>query len=307
MDTSIFSCPLPGNCSAAPNRRAGLGPEQQHKSLSSLSRRPSSRPGPGQDCGGDESCGAGYPAEHRVSSTAPCPPRQHRQSACLRRRGLVAGDNRQVAELRDYVEWHKSYDDPGSDLSWRLGRVQSYLLEALEHHAGEIQVLSLCSGDGRDLLEVLAGRSDAERVRATLVELHPEIAERARSRVAVAGLGGVEVRTADAGLTDNLVGAVPADIVLMVGILGNISDADLERTIRASPKLCATGATLIWSRGRGRGDRNDLVRAWFGESGFVELHYDHREGGGLPALGMVRLEGPTEPLAAAQRLFTFNR
>ena len=212
-----------------------------------------------------------------------------------------------MAELRDYVEWHRQYDDPGSDLSWRLRTVQAYLHEALDRHSGAIRILDLCSGDGRDLLEVLAARSDARRVRATLVELHPKIAEQARSRAAGAGLVGVEVRSVDAGVSDHLVGAVPAEIVLMVGIFGNISDADLERTIRAAPQLCAAGASLLWSRGRDRTDRNDLVRTWFRAAGFVELHYDHRETGSRPALGAMRLEGAAAALETGQRFFTFDR
>lgn len=215
--------------------------------------------------------------------------------------------NRLMAELRDYVEWHKQYDDPGSDLSWRLRTVQAYLHEALDRHHGAVQVLDLCAGDGRDLLEVLAARGDAGRVRATLVELHPEIAEQARSRAAAARLHGVEVRRVDAGLSDNLVGAVPAQIVMMVGIFGNISDADLEQTIRAAPQLCAAGASLLWSRGRDRTDRNDLVRAWFREAGFTEIHYDLRDTGSRPALGVVRLDGVAEALGTGKRLFTFNR
>ena len=54
--------------------------------------------------------------------------------------------------------------------------------------------MSACSGDGRDVVEVLAGRADADRVRAVLVELHPDIADRARATAAAAGLPSVEVR-----------------------------------------------------------------------------------------------------------------
>ena len=216
-------------------------------------------------------------------------------------------DGRRMVELRDYVEWHKQYDDPGSDLSWRLRTVQAYLHEALDRHSGAIRILDLCSGDGRDLLEVLAARSDARRVRATLVELHPKIAEQARSRAAGAGLHGVEVRGVDAGVSDNLLGAVTAEIVLMVGIFGNISDTDLERTIKTAPQLCAEGASLLWSRGRDRTDRNDRVRAWFEEAGFAEVHYDERDTGSRPALGMMRFGGSVQALETGKRLFAFDR
>ena len=76
-----------------------------------------------------------------------------------------------MSRLRDYDEWHREYDDPGSDLSWRLRRVQAHLADALDRHPGPCRILSACSGDGRDVIEVLTGRDDADRVRAVLLEL----------------------------------------------------------------------------------------------------------------------------------------
>ena len=105
-------------------------------------------------------------------------------------------------------------------------------------------------------------------------------------------LPGVEVRTVDAGTTDAYAGAVPAEIVLLVGIFGNISDDDLWRTIGAAPQLCAPGATLLWSRGRDEGDRNAEVRTRFAAAGFAELAYETLDRDGWPALGVVRYDGP---------------
>jgi hypothetical protein len=209
--------------------------------------------------------------------------------------------------LRDYEAWHGAYDDPDSGLSWRLRTVQRYLSDALDEHPGPVRVLSVCSGDGRDLIGVLSGRPDAARVTATLVELHPQIAQAARDAAAAAGLSGVDVRTADAGTTDAFAGAVPADVVLLVGIFGNISDDDLRGTIAAAPQLCAAGATLLWSRGREAGDLNDSVRRWFGEAGFEEVAYETHDADGRPALGVMRYAGPTRGFETGLRLFTFLR
>ena len=38
---------------------------------------------------------------------------------------------------------------------------------------------------------------------------------------------------------------VPADLVLLVGVLGNVSEADVASTVAAMPGLCAPGATLL--------------------------------------------------------------
>lgn len=209
--------------------------------------------------------------------------------------------------MRDYLAWHRAYDDPSSDLSWRLEHVQRFIEAALDRHSGELGVLSVCSGDGRDVLEVLAGRAEADRCAVTLIEIHPEIAQQARDAAARSGLRHVEVRTADAGLTDAYTGAVPADVVVLVGIFGNIDDADLERTINTAPQLCRPGATLIWSRGRDRDDHNNAIRTWFAEAGFSELDYLARDTGTRPALGVVRFDGTPPPLVVGRRLFTFWR
>jgi hypothetical protein len=151
-----------------------------------------------------------------------------------------------VGDLRDYVRWHDQYDDPGSSLSRRLAMVRDVLDADLDARAGTVRLLSLCAGDGRDVLGVLAHRQDANRVVATLVETEPELVGRAWA-AAGAVAASVEVVAADAGRSDTYVGlpTVPADVVLLVGVLGNFSEPDVAATVAAMPALCAPGATLV--------------------------------------------------------------
>ena len=59
---------------------------------------------------------------------------------------------------RDWLAWHRDYDEPGSLLSRRLELVQGHLHAELEHApAGGIRLISLCAGQGRDVIGVLAG------------------------------------------------------------------------------------------------------------------------------------------------------
>ncbi len=67
---------------------------------------------------------------------------------------------------------------------------------------------------------------------------------------------------ADAGDLTAYAKAVPADLVLMAGVFGNISDADVRRTIGALPQLCADGATVIWTRTRRAPDLTLTGQAW---------------------------------------------
>src|ERR1700749_264203 len=115
---------------------------------------------------------------------------------------------------RDWVEWHRDYDDPGSLLSRRLELVQGHLRAELDHAtAGDIRLISLCAGQGRDVIGVLAGHPRRDEVRARLVELAEGNAAAAGRGAQAAGLEGLEVLQADAGITDACAGAVPAQIV----------------------------------------------------------------------------------------------
>ena len=140
-----------------------------------------------------------------------------------------------------------------------------------------------------------------------LLEVHPGIADRARTRAAAAAVTGLTVRICDAADTGAYVGAVPADLVLLVGIFGNISHADISTTIATAPQFCCPGATVIWSRGRDRDDINHRIRAEFADAGFSELGYDESELPSRPALGRVRYDGAPVSLDATRHLFTFWR
>ena len=209
--------------------------------------------------------------------------------------------------LRDYVAWHDAYDDPQSSLSWRLTVVRSWIERTLNEPASPVRVLSVCSGDGRDVLGVLALRPDVANVDVTLLEIDPVLAARAREQAAdLHPRVRVDVRVADAGDPAAYAGAVPADLVLLVGIFGNITDADIARTIAAAPAMCRPGATVLWSRGRHGGDRNDEIRRCFVAAGFAEIGLDTLDCDGHPTLGAMRFLHETKPMPT-HRLFTFLR
>ena len=166
--------------------------------------------------------------------------------------------------MRDWVVWHEPYDDPSSVLSARLRLVQAQLADALDHApAGAVRLLSLCAGQGRDVIGVLPSHPRQDDVSAVLIEADPENAETARGNAAAAGLAQVEVRQADASRPSGYADVLPADVLLLCGIFGNVGDADIQRTVAAAPALCAPGATVIWTRHRRPPDLTPQVRAWF--------------------------------------------
>jgi hypothetical protein len=206
---------------------------------------------------------------------------------------------------RDWAEWHQGYDDPDSLLSKRLKLVQGHLRAELDHApAGDIRLISLCAGQGRDVIGVLSGHPRRDDVRARLVELDERNVAFARQAAQAAGLDGVEVTQADAGTTDVCAGAVPAQIVLVCGIFGNITDKDIRATVAALPSLCAPGALALWTRHRRAPDLTPSIRSWFGDAGFREEAFDVSEDGFM-SVGAHRLTGEPAALMPGRRLFTF--
>lgn len=202
----------------------------------------------------------------------------------------------------DWQAWHTKYDDPESGLSRRLEAVQEQVRAALDRApAGPVPVISLCAGQGRDVIDVLEDHPRRADVQARLVELDPELSAFARERAS--GLDQVEVVTGDASLTDQYVGMVPAELVLLCGIFGNITSSDIERTISASPQLCRTGATVIWTRHRGEPDLVPTICEWFEARGFERVWVSDPEADF--GVGAHRFIGVPEPLVTCQSLFSF--
>ena len=89
--------------------------------------------------------------------------------------------------------------------------------------------MSLCAGQGRDVIPVVAAHPRRADVQARLVELDPRNASLAASAAREAGLDAVEVVAGDAALTGAFAGAVPAGVVLACGIFGNVESSSRMR------------------------------------------------------------------------------
>jgi hypothetical protein len=204
----------------------------------------------------------------------------------------------------DWQAWHDDYDLPDSPLARRLRVVQEQVRAALDRSpSGPLRVISLCAGQGHDLLGVLAGHPRRVDVRARLVELDARNTAAALETARAAGLSQVEVVTADAALTDHYRGMVPADLVLACGVFGNITDEDIERTIDSCSQLCKTGGTVIWTRHRRLPDRVPLICDWFEERGFDRQWVSEPDAGF--GVGVHCFAGEPRRLALGLRMFTF--
>jgi hypothetical protein len=207
--------------------------------------------------------------------------------------------------MRDYVAWHDHYDDPGSSLSLRLLVVQDQIARVLdESPPGPVRFVSVCAGQGRDVLSVARRHRRGADLQGRLVEAAPENVAAARATVADHDLTGIDVLEGDAGTSDAYAGAVPADLVLLCGVFGNIPDEEVAATIRLLPMLCAPGAWVVWTRHPREDPIVETIQGWFTDADFapVELVVPADRGFGV---GTVRFTGSPEPFQHGVRLFEF--
>ena len=88
------------------------------------------------------------------------------------------------------------------------------------------------------------------------------------------------------------------------GLFGNLTDADIERTVGYCTQLTARGGTVVWTRGRWAPDLLPQICEWFAGRGFDELWVsDPAEGWGAAA---HRFTGTPDPLEPGVRMFTFR-
>lgn len=214
------------------------------------------------------------------------------------------------ASGRDWVAWHEGYDGArSSHLPRRLPVVQAEVRAALDAAfaaapaSGPVRVLSMCAGQGRDLLGVLADHPRAAEVEARLVELDPRLVDRARADAAP--WPGVEVAEGDAGRLEAYAGIAPAHVLLVCGVFGNVTEGDIERTLATLPALAAPDAQVVWTRHRLEPDRTPWIRQRFAAHGFVEEAWVAPEDD-VFGVGRHRLDRAPDPFPGRGRLFAFT-
>ncbi|HVQ89183.1 MAG TPA: class I SAM-dependent methyltransferase [Actinomycetes bacterium] len=205
-----------------------------------------------------------------------------------------------------WAQWHRDYDDPRSALAARLEIVVARTRQAIDDAPGaRVRLISLCAGQGRDVVAALVGNSRRQAVSGRLVEADAYNCEVARASLVDAGLSAIEVVQGDAALLDAYQDVVPADVLLLCGIFGNISDEDVHYTIQNTSRLCAPGACVIWTRHRAAADLTPQIRDWFAQAGYGEVAFD------APAdhwigVGTHRLQTDPLPFDSGVRLFSFR-
>jgi hypothetical protein len=137
----------------------------------------------------------------------------------------------------------------------RLAAVQEHLAKRLDvAPVGPVRIISICAGDGRDLLGVLEMHRRRNDVTAWLVEQSLQSVSASAARARALGLdSAVRFLHADATGYKTYHGIAPADIVLLCGVWGHVPVHDRASVIRALTCFCKPGGAVIWSRAVAKG------------------------------------------------------
>lgn len=212
-----------------------------------------------------------------------------------------------LGNMTEWQRWHEDYDDPESDLSRRLAVVQRGITTWIDDApAGPLRLISMCAGQGHDVVGALRRHRRRGDLDGLLVERDEVKVAAARHGLQEAGLSGVTAVVGDAAKLAAYSIAAPADLLLVCGVFGNISDEDVQQTIAALPMLAHPGATMIWTRHRRAPDLTEAIRGWLETSGFAEVDFSS-PGPDRFAVGTHRFVGDPPPFVpAAAPLFTFR-
>ena len=208
----------------------------------------------------------------------------------------------------DWFAWHDYYRTKPR-MRQRLQIVREYISTCLNAcPPGKIGVVSVCAGDGRDLLGALLDHPRASDVYARFVELDSRLVECGRAAAESTELAEqLEFVNGDATLSSVYEGVVPAHLVLVCGVFGNVPETELPRLIQSLGFLCKPGGFIVWTRelSENTDHRLSLVRELLRKSAFEEVSFKMTSTGNM-GVGTHRYLGQAMALPKNQKLFVFS-
>ena len=179
----------------------------------------------------------------------------------------------------DWFKWHTRYE-ASPLLQARLTLVRAQIAQAIQAcpHAS-IRLISLCAGDGRDVIGTLGNHPRADHTSAYLIENNPALIAHGEGAIAQCDLlTRVQFMHADATRSTTYQAIAPADVLIVCGVFGNVREANTGQMIEHLRCLCRRQGRVVWTRtvAQPRDQRaTALIREQFSAAGFHEMTVQH--------------------------------
>jgi hypothetical protein len=191
----------------------------------------------------------------------------------------------------------------------RLQAVQEHLAECLDDApAGPVRILSMCAGDGRDVIGAVRAHRRRKDVAAWLVELNSQSVELGKGYSVNAGLErSLKFINADATVYETYKSIGAADIVLVCGVWGHVPANEKTLLVKAVSTLCKPGGAVIWTRGTSKGiARVREIEALFAGSWWNKGRVTYTPDATW-AIATYRYRGPAHELPGDGQIFHFQK
>ena len=213
--------------------------------------------------------------------------------------------NENMSKGKDWEKWHTLYNDSDSGLAKRLRLVQESISNCLPNTIEDgFQIIDICSGDGRDLLDLLTHYPAREQVHSYLVELDERLAKESERIASEKDLQNVTVINGDASLLSTYEEVPRADLILLCGVFGNISSDDICHTIETLPQLSKQGTRVIWTHHLRQPEAVPAIQNLFITNEFSEVDLKATDDQSY-AIATYEFRGSPKYLDGNTRLFTF--
>jgi hypothetical protein len=208
----------------------------------------------------------------------------------------------------DWQQWHTRYEH-SPRLQARLALVQQHLALAIDSCTHPtVQMISICAGDGRDVIPTVRDHPRGRSCSAFLLEAHPALVAAGTRAIIAAGLTEhVRFVQVDATYSTPYLPLIPAAIVLVCGVFGNMLREQIPSFVQHLPALCQQDGTVIWTRHSHDPATDPAIhqlQSAFAAAGFRAQH----EAATAPAGFLVasyRSTRTPHPLADNRKLFDF--
>jgi hypothetical protein len=212
-----------------------------------------------------------------------------------------------IRQIGNWSSWHDEYENPDSELNARKRAVQTHVVAVVEACApGPVTVVSICGGQGREVIGALENHPRRGDVGGRIVELDEANSGFAREWARRAGLDKLEVVTGDASASDSYAGLPPVDLVVISGVFGHIDRADRQRLFDFLRQICREGASVVWTYFNRYEQWTAELREDLTDRQFAEESVEVLDGDYAFVIGRNRFAGATEPFTQGMSLFTFG-
>ena len=146
-----------------------------------------------------------------------------------------------------WTEWHNDfYNNSESDIYKRNEIVKDFITEYLKENDRDLNIISVCSGQARDILPTLVGNKNKNNV--YLIDTEQECLDYARKYAEDNNIQNVHYLNENATILTTYENIPKADLLIFCGALTTVHNDVIGHIANSFKYILKDGGEVIWSR-----------------------------------------------------------